>query len=61
MLTREAFENAIMALAAIGGSTNAVIHLTAIARRIEVKLDLEDSDRIGRGFPFVNIQPSGTI
>jgi L-arabonate dehydrase len=60
VLTREAFENAIMALAAIGGSTNAVIHLLAIAGRIGVKLELEDFDRIGSRLPcLVNLQPSG--
>ena len=60
ILTREAFENAIMTLAAIGGSTNAVIHLTAIAGRIGVKLELEDFDRIGSRLPcLVNLQPSG--
>jgi dihydroxy-acid dehydratase len=60
VLTREAFENAIMALAAIGGSTNAVIHLLAIAGRMGVKLELEDFDRIGSRLPcLVNLQPSG--
>jgi dihydroxy-acid dehydratase len=60
ILSREAFENAIMALAAIGGSTNAVIHLIAIAGRIGVKLELEDFDRIGSRLPcLVNLQPSG--
>jgi dihydroxy-acid dehydratase len=60
VLTREAFENAITALAAIGGSTNAVIHLLAIAGRIGVKLDLDDFDRIGSALPcLVNLQPSG--
>src|SRR5215475_12477341 len=60
ILTRDAFENAITALAAIGGSTNAVIHLTAIAGRIGVKLELEDFDRIGSRLPcLVNLQPSG--
>src|SRR5512145_459107 len=60
ILTKAAFENAIMALAAIGGSTNAVIHLTAIAGRIGVKLELEDFDRIGSRLPcLVNLQPSG--
>src|SRR5437762_12700395 len=49
ILTRQAFENAIRALAAIGGSTNAVIHLTAIARRIGLDLALDDFDRLGRG------------
>jgi dihydroxy-acid dehydratase len=60
ILTRAAFENAIRALAAIGGSTNAVIHLTAIAKRIGVKLDLNDFDKLGRGVhTLVNLMPSG--
>jgi L-arabonate dehydrase len=60
ILTREAFENAIRVNAAIGGSTNAVIHLIAIARRIGVNLDLEDWDRLGRGVHcLVNLRPSG--
>jgi L-arabonate dehydrase len=60
ILTRQAFENAIRALAAIGGSTNAVIHLTAIARRIGVKLSLEDFDKLGRNVhTLVNLMPSG--
>jgi len=60
VLAREAFENAIRALAAIGGSTNAVIHLTALARRIGVHLDLDDFDRVGRGVhTLVNLMPSG--
>jgi dihydroxy-acid dehydratase len=60
ILTRDAFENAIRALAAIGGSTNAVIHLIAIARRIGVPLALDDFDRLGASLPcLVNLQPSG--
>jgi L-arabonate dehydrase len=60
ILVRPAFENAIRALAAIGGSTNAVIHLIAIARRIGVELGLEDFDRLGRGVhTLVNLMPSG--
>src|SRR5205809_1332925 len=60
ILTRAAFENAIRVNAAIGGSTNAVIHLIAIARRIGVDLALEDFDRIGRGVHcLVNLMPSG--
>jgi L-arabonate dehydrase len=60
ILTREAFENAIKTLAAIGGSTNAVIHLIAIARRIGVELAMEDFDRLGSELPcLVNLQPSG--
>jgi L-arabonate dehydrase len=60
VLTRHAFENAIKTLAAIGGSTNAVIHLIAIARRIGVELAIEDFDRLGSELPcLVNLQPSG--
>src|SRR3977135_3240565 len=60
ILAKEAFENAIRVLAAIGGSTNAVIHLTALARRIGVDLDLDHFDRLGRGGPtLVNLLPSG--
>jgi dihydroxy-acid dehydratase len=60
ILAREAFENAIRTLAAIGGSTNAVIHLIAIARRVGVELTLDDFDRLGRGVPtLVNLMPSG--
>ncbi len=60
VLTKQAFENAIRVNAAIGGSTNAVIHLKAIAGRIGVDLDLDDWTRIGRGMPtIVDLQPSG--
>ncbi|MBE2278124.1 MAG: dihydroxy-acid dehydratase [Rhodobacteraceae bacterium] len=60
ILTREAFENAIRVNAAIGGSTNAVLHLIAIARRIGVPLTLDDWDRLGRGVPtIVDLMPSG--
>src|SRR5450830_1442228 len=60
ILTREAFENAIRVNAAIGGSTNAVIHLKAIAGRIGVDLELEDWTRVGRGTPtIVDLLPSG--
>jgi L-arabonate dehydrase len=60
ILTREAFENAIKANAAIGGSTNSVVHLLAIAGRIGVPLELEDWDRHGSQLPcLVNLQPSG--
>jgi L-arabonate dehydrase len=60
ILTREAFENAICANAAIGGSTNAVIHLIAIAGRVGVPLCLDDFDRLGSSLPcLVDIQPSG--
>src|SRR3982751_5666252 len=61
ILTKEAFENAIRTLAAIGGSTNAVIHLIAIARRIGVELGLDDFDRLGEGMnTILNLMPSGT-
>ena len=60
VLTRQNFLNAIRANAAIGGSTNAVIHLIAVARRIGIKLSLEDWDRYGRGVhTLVNLMPSG--
>jgi dihydroxy-acid dehydratase/L-arabonate dehydrase len=60
VLTREAFENAIRVNAAIGGSTNAVIHLKAIAGRLGIPLDLEDWTRIGKGTPtLVDLMPSG--
>ena len=60
ILTREAFENAIRVNGAIGGSTNAVIHLLAIAGRVGVDLQLDDWDRLGRDIPtLVNLMPSG--
>jgi dihydroxy-acid dehydratase len=60
VLTREAFENAIITNAAIGGSTNFIIHLLAIAGRIGVPLTLADFDKLSASIPFVaNIQPSG--
>jgi L-arabonate dehydrase len=60
ILTREAFINAIRTNAAIGGSTNAVIHLKAIAGRIGVKLDLDDWVHTGRNTPtIVDLMPSG--
>jgi len=60
LLTRQAFENAIRTNAAIGGSTNAVIHLKAIAGRIGVDLELDDWTNIGRGTPtLVDLMPSG--
>jgi len=60
ILTRQAFENAIRALSAIGGSTNAVIHLIALAGRIGVKLTLDDFARLGKGVhTILNLMPSG--
>jgi L-arabonate dehydrase len=60
ILTREAFENAIVVNAAVGGSTNFLIHLLAIAGRIGIELNLEDFDKIGSKIPLlVNLKPSG--
>src|SRR3954470_13997237 len=60
ILTRKAFENAIITNAAIGGSTNFVIHLIAIARRIGVDLSLDDFNDIASNVPLItNLQPSG--
>ncbi len=60
ILTRKAFENAIRVNGAIGGSTNAVVHLLALAGRLGVKLSLDDWDRLGRDVPcLVNLMPSG--
>lgn len=60
VLTREAFENAIMVNAAVGGSSNFIIHLLAIAGRIGVELNLEDFDTIGSKIPLLlNLMPSG--
>jgi len=60
ILTREAFENAIIVNSAIGGSTNAPIHVNAIARHIGVKLDNDDWEKIGYNVPLlVNMQPAG--
>ncbi len=60
ILTREAFENAIAVNSAIGGSTNAPIHLNAIARHIGVELDNDDWQRVGHDVPLlVNLQPAG--
>ena len=61
ILTKASFHNAIVTLAAIGGSTNAVVHLLAIAGRLGVDLTLDDFDEIGAGVPLlVNLQPAGT-
>jgi dihydroxy-acid dehydratase len=59
-MTREAFENAITVDMALGGSTNAVVHLIAIAGRLGIEVTLEDFDRISRRTPWIaNIKPSG--
>jgi dihydroxy-acid dehydratase len=60
IMTRAAFENAITVVMALGGSTNAVLHLLAIAREAEVDLELEDFDRIGRSTPHIgDLKPFG--
>jgi dihydroxy-acid dehydratase len=62
VMTREAFENAIATLMALGGSTNAVVHLIAIAGRLGIRLPLEEFDRISRRTPcLVNVKPSGAF
>jgi dihydroxy-acid dehydratase len=60
LFSRGSFENAIVALAAVGGSTNAVIHLLAIAGRLGIELTLDDFDRVGSSVPLlVDLQPAG--
>jgi dihydroxy-acid dehydratase len=60
VMTREAFENALVVLLATGGSTNAIVHLAAIAGRMGLALDLDAFDRIGRSVPvLVDLKPSG--
>ncbi|MFX4223768.1 MAG: IlvD/Edd family dehydratase [Thalassobaculum sp.] len=60
ILTKDAFENAMVTNGAIGGSTNAVIHLQAIAGRLGVEIGLDDWDRLGKDMPcLVNLMPSG--
>src|SRR5437763_12623451 len=60
ILTRKAFENTIMACSAIGGSTNAPIHINAIARHIGVKLTTDDWEKVGYDIPLlVDMQPAG--
>src|SRR6185437_181330 len=60
ILTRKAFENAIVACSAIGGSTNAPIHINAIARHVGVALEIRDWETLGYDVPLlVNMQPAG--
>jgi dihydroxy-acid dehydratase len=60
IMTREAFENAIAVVMALAGSTNAVLHLLAIAREAQVELSLDDFDRLSRGVPhLVDVRPAG--
>src|SRR5699024_1120313 len=60
IMTKKAFENAIRVLMAIGGSTNAVIHLIAMARRLDIKLELDEFEKISKETPFIaNMRPAG--
>ena len=60
ILTKEAFENAIIVHAAIGGSSNSLLHIPAIANEVGIKITAEDFDRIHRKVPYIlNIRPSG--
>ena len=60
LMTAAAFRNALVVMQAIGGSTNALIHLTAAAGRLGVKIDLDEVDRLGRAVPvLVDLKPSG--
>ncbi|HQX57484.1 MAG TPA: IlvD/Edd family dehydratase [Burkholderiaceae bacterium] len=60
ILTADAFHNAMAVLLAIGGSTNGIVHLTAIAGRVGIKIDLEELDRMGRDTPvLVDLKPAG--
>ena len=62
IMTKEAFENAITVVIALGGSTNAVLHLLAMAHSAGVKLALDDFTRIGKRVPVLaDLKPSGTI
>lgn len=61
-MTKKAFENAITVMMALGGSTNAVLHLLAIAREAEVDLVIDDFNRIADNVPFVgNLKPAGKV
>lgn len=61
IMTREAIENALRVVHAVGGSTNALVHLTAVAGRLGIEVDLDSFDRIGRETPMlVDLKPSGT-
>merc|ERR1711991_68882 len=62
IMTREAFKNAITIVMALGGSTNAVLHLLAIANEANIKLSLKDFERIGKKTPVLaDLKPSGTF
>ncbi|MBH63701.1 MAG: dihydroxy-acid dehydratase [Alphaproteobacteria bacterium] len=60
IMTAAAFRNALVTLQAIGGSTNGLIHITAVARRLGIEIDLDEFDRIGRDVPvLIDLKPSG--
>src|SRR5699024_11518786 len=60
IMTKKAFENAVKTLMAIGGSTNSVIHLTAIAKRLNIELDLDVFEKLSQNTPFIaNLRPAG--
>ncbi|MDP1962698.1 MAG: dihydroxy-acid dehydratase, partial [Reyranella sp.] len=60
IMTKAAFRNALTVMQAIGGSTNALVHLTAVARRLGIQIDLEEFDAIGQNVPvLVDLKPSG--
>ena len=60
IMTREAFENAMVVVMALGGSTNAVLHLIAMARAVNVKLELDDFQAVSDRIPFIaDLKPSG--
>ena len=60
VMTADAFRNALVTLQAIGGSTNGLVHITAVARRLGIKIDLDEFDRIGREVPvLIDLKPSG--
>ena len=60
IMTADAFRNALVTLQAIGGSTNGLVHITAVARRLGFKIDLDEFDRIGREVPvLIDLKPSG--
>ena len=60
IMTEAAFRNALTVLQAIGGSTNALVHITAVARRFGIEIELDEVDQIGRNVPvLVDLKPSG--
>ena len=61
-MTREAFENAMVVVMALGGSTNAVLHLIAMARAVEVPLSVDDFQAVSDRIPYIaDLKPSGAV